>query len=82
MVCNSFVQLCIYQDKWNSEEVTLTKKIRISEEAYNCLQKARLPGEEINETLLRLIERYKQIEFIKRQRQILKGDDFIRLDES
>jgi len=50
----------------------LTKKIRITEEAYNCLEEARLPGENFSDTLLRLIRRHEQIEFIKRQKQILE----------
>jgi len=60
----------------------LTKKIRITEEAYNLLEEARLPGEDFNDTLLRLIKKYDQIQFIKRQKQILEGEDFSPFDES
>jgi predicted CopG family antitoxin len=60
----------------------LTKKIRITEEAYNLLEGTRLPGEDFNDTLLRLIRRYDQIELIKRQRQILEEEDFLPLDET
>jgi predicted CopG family antitoxin len=60
----------------------LTKKIRITEEAYNLLEEARLPGEDFNDTLLRLIKRFDQIEFIKRQKQILEGEDFSLFEES
>jgi predicted CopG family antitoxin len=58
----------------------LTKKIRITEEAYKQLEEARLPGEDFNDTLLRLIRRYDRIELIKRQKQILEEDDFLPLD--
>lgn len=60
----------------------MTKKIRITEEAYNLLEEARLPGEDFNDTLLRLIKRFDQIEFIKRQKQILEGEDFSLFEES
>ena len=60
----------------------MTKKIRITEEAYNLLEEARLPGEDFNDTLLRLIKRFDQIEFIKRQKQILEGEDFSPFEES
>ena len=60
----------------------MTKKIRITEEAYKRLEEARLPGEDFNDTLLRLIKRFDQIEFIKRQKQILEGEDFSPFDES
>lgn len=60
----------------------MTKKIRITEEAYNLLEEARLPGEDFNDTLLRLIKKYDQIQFIKRQKQILEGEDFSPFDES
>lgn len=60
----------------------MTKKIRITEEAYNCLEEARLPGEDFNDTLLRLIRRYDQTELIKRQKQILEKEDFFPLDET
>ncbi|MFW9964758.1 MAG: antitoxin VapB family protein [Candidatus Sifarchaeia archaeon] len=59
----------------------MTKKIRITEEAYNRLEEARLPGEDFNDTLLRLIRRHEQTEFIKRHRQIFEDEDFIPLDE-
>jgi hypothetical protein len=46
------------------------------------LEEARLPGEDFNDTLLRLIRRYDQIELIKRQRQTLEKEDFSPLDET
>lgn len=60
----------------------MTKKIRITEETYKSLEKARLPGEDINDTLLRLIKRYEQIEFLECQKRILNDEDFLPLGES
>jgi predicted CopG family antitoxin len=60
----------------------LTKKIRITEEACSFLEDAKLPSEDFNDTLLRLIWRYDQIEFIKSQKQILEEEEFLSLDES
>ncbi len=42
----------------------------------------KLPGEDFDDTIRRLIRRYDQIEFIKRQKQILEEDDFLPLDYS
>lgn len=60
----------------------MTKKIRITEEAYKRLEEARLPGEDFNDTLLRLIRRYDQIELMKRQKQILEEEVFRPLDRA
>jgi hypothetical protein len=49
------------------------------------LQEARLPGEDVNDTLRRLIKRYEQYEktkFARHQRQILESEDFTSIDES
>jgi len=77
---NQWLQLYIWTSIQKSEEQVLTKKIRITEEAYKCLEEARLPGEDFNDTLLRLIRRYDQIELMKRQKQILEEEDFLPLD--
>ena len=63
----------------------MTKKVRISEDAYNRLKEARLPGEDINDTLRRLIREYEQYEltkFARRQKHILESEDFTPIDES
>ncbi|MGD9397040.1 MAG: hypothetical protein PVJ05_11475 [Candidatus Thorarchaeota archaeon] len=60
----------------------MVRKIRISIEAYNLLEAARLPGEDINDTLLRLVRMYEQIEFIRSQKQILEDEVFLPLDDS
>jgi predicted CopG family antitoxin len=57
----------------------MVKEIEISVEAYNLLEKARLPGEDINDTILRLIER---TEFFERQKQIVENEEFLPLDQS
>jgi hypothetical protein len=62
--------------------VLMVKEIEISIESYNFLEKARLPGEDLNETLLRLIKRYEQTMFLEHQKQILEHDDFQLLNES
>ena len=64
------------------EEWIMTKKIRINEEVYNLLVSEKLPAENLNETIIRLIRRYEQTEFIKRQKQILEEEEFLSLDES
>ncbi len=58
----------------------MTKEITITAEAYILLENARLPGEDFNDTLRRLIKSYKQTEFLNRQKQILENDDFTPLD--
>ena len=58
----------------------MVKEIEISVEAYNLLEQAKLQGEDFNDTLLRLVRRYDQIDLIKRQKQILEEDDFLPLD--
>ncbi len=62
--------------------MSLTKIISISVEAYDLLEKARLPGEEFNDTICRLIKLREQTEFFKRQSQIVEDEDFFPLDQS
>jgi predicted CopG family antitoxin len=58
------------------------KEIEISVEAYNLLEQAKLPGEDFSDTLLRLVRKYEQVEFIKHQKQILEKERFYALDEA
>lgn len=60
----------------------MVKEIEISVEAYNLLEEARLPGEDISDTILRLIELRERTEFIKRQKQIAEREDFLPLHQS
>ncbi|MFQ5832460.1 MAG: antitoxin VapB family protein [Candidatus Thorarchaeota archaeon] len=60
----------------------MTKKLRISEEAYICLERAKSPREDFNDTLLRLIRRYEKTKFLEGQKQTLEDQDSIPLDES
>ncbi len=60
----------------------MVKEIEISVEAYSRLEKARLPGEDISDTILRLIELRERTEFAKRQKQIAEDEDFLPLDQS
>lgn len=62
--------------------VRMVREIEISVEVYNLLEQARLPGEDFSDTLLRLVRKYEQTEFVKRQKQILEEEDFLLLDES
>ena len=57
----------------------MVKEIEISVEAYNLLEKARLFGEDLNDTILRLIER---TTFFERQKQIAQDDEFLSLEQS
>ncbi len=60
----------------------MVKEIEISIEAYRFLEQARLPNEDFSDTLLCLVSRYKQIEFIRSQKQILEDEVFLPLDDS
>lgn len=58
----------------------MTKTISISVEAYDLLEKAMLPGENLNDTILRLIKLRERFEFFKHQNQIIEDEDFSPLD--
>ena len=60
----------------------MVREIEISVEAYSLLEKARLPGEDISDTILRLTELRERTEFIKRQKQIAEREDFLPLHQS
>lgn len=62
--------------------MSLTKIISISVEAYDLLEKARLPGEDLNDTILRLITMRERLDFLKRQKQILDDDEFQSVDQT
>ncbi len=51
-------------------------------EAYDLLEKARLPGEDLNDTILRLITMRERLDFLKRQKQILDDDEFQSVDQT
>ncbi len=62
--------------------MSLTKIISISVEAYDLLEKARLPGEDLNDTILRLITMRERLDFLKKQKQILDDDEFQSIDQT
>lgn len=59
----------------------MAHKIRISQEAYELLESERRPEESFSDVLLRLIERYEKQEFARRQKSILKREEFESLDK-
>ena len=62
--------------------MSLTKTISISVEVYDLLEKAKLPNEDLNDTILRLIAKRERIEFLKKQKQILDDDEFQSHDQT
>lgn len=62
--------------------MSLTKTISISVEVYDLLEKAKLPNEDLNDTILRLIAKRERIEFLKKQKQILDDDEFQSIDQT
>ena len=60
----------------------MVREIEISSDAYNLLKKMRLSGEDINDTIIRLIKLRERSEFFKRRKQITKDDEFLPLDQS
>ena len=62
--------------------MSLTKTISITVEAYDLLEKAMLPGEDFNDTILRLITMRERLDFLKKQKQILDDDEFQSIDQT
>jgi len=51
-------------------------------EVYDLLEKAKLPNEDLNDTILRLIAKRERLEFLRKQKQILDDDEFQSHDQT
>ncbi len=74
-VVKGLCMISAYQDS-----MSVTEKIPVSEEIYNQILDLRGPGETLDETLARLVEKVKKQRLTDDIEEVMARDEFVELD--